>query len=82
MSIYIVQLLTGVAYGMLYFMIAAGLTIILGVMNVVNLAHGAFFLLGTYLAFTFLSLQLNFIKQLNISINKLLLKEILEKLFY
>lgn len=60
MSIYIVQLLTGVAYGMLYFMIAAGLTIILGVMNVVNLAHGAFFLLGTYLAFTFLSLQLNF----------------------
>lgn len=60
MSIFIVQLLTGVAYGMLYFMIAAGLTIILGVMNVVNLAHGAFFLLGTYLAFTFLSLQLNF----------------------
>lgn len=60
MSIYIVQLLTGVAYGMLYFMIAAGLTIILGVMNVVNLAHGAFFLLGTYLAFTFISLHLNF----------------------
>ena len=60
MSIFIVQLLTGVAYGMLYFMIAAGLTIILGVMNVVNLAHGAFFLLGTYLAFTFLNLQLNF----------------------
>lgn len=60
MSIYIVQLLTGVAYGMLYFMIAAGLTIILGVMNVVNLAHGAFFLLGTYFAFTFMSLHLNF----------------------
>lgn len=60
MSIYIVQLLTGVAYGMLYFMIAAGLTIILGVMNVVNLAHGAFFLLGTYLAFTFISLHFNF----------------------
>ena len=60
MSIYIVQLLTGVAYGMLYFMIAAGLTIILGVMNVVNLAHGAFFLLGTYFAFMFLSLELNF----------------------
>ncbi|EPR28141.1 Branched-chain amino acid transport system permease protein livH [Geobacillus sp. WSUCF1] len=54
------QLLTGVAYGMLYFMIAAGLTIILGVMNVVNLAHGTLFMLGAYIAFTFINEELNF----------------------
>ncbi|OAT72683.1 branched-chain amino acid ABC transporter permease [Parageobacillus thermoglucosidasius] len=60
MSIFCAQLLTGLAYGMLYFMIAAGLTIILGVMNVVNLAHGTLFMLGAYIAFTFISDELNF----------------------
>src|SRR4051794_41138228 len=45
---------------MLYFMIAAGLTIILGVMNIVNLAHGTLFLLGSYIAFTFISQQFSF----------------------
>lgn len=52
LSIFLLQLLTGLAYGMLYFMIAAGLTIILGVMNIINLAHGAFFLVGAYITFT------------------------------
>lgn len=60
LSILSVQLLTGLAYGMLYFMIAAGLTIILGVMNVINLAHGTLFLLGSYIAYTFISQQVNF----------------------
>jgi len=60
LSIFLVQLLTGIAYGMLYFMIAAGLTIILGVMNVVNLAHGTLFMLGAYIAFSFISNELNF----------------------
>jgi branched-chain amino acid transport system permease protein len=60
LSIFYAQLLTGLAYGMLYFMIAAGLTIILGVMNVVNLAHGTLFMLGAYIAFTFISDGLNF----------------------
>ncbi len=45
---------------MLYFMIAAGLTIILGVMNVVNLAHGTLFMLSAYIAFTFINEELNF----------------------
>ena len=60
MDIILVQLVTGVAYGMLYFMIAAGLTIILGVMNVVNLAHGTLFMLGSYIAFTFISNEVNY----------------------
>jgi branched-chain amino acid transport system permease protein len=60
LDIILVQLITGVAYGMLYFMIAAGLTIILGVMNVVNLAHGTLFMLGSYIAFTFISNEVNY----------------------
>lgn len=60
MSIFSIQLLTGLAYGMLYFMIAAGLTIILGVMNIVNLAHGTLFLISSYIAFTFISQNVGF----------------------
>jgi branched-chain amino acid transport system permease protein len=82
LSILYVQLLTGLAYGMLYFMIAAGLTIILGVMNVVNLAHGALFMLGTYIAYTFISQHVNFWMALLLSVViSAVLGFILEKLF-
>ncbi len=57
---FFVQLLTGLTYGMLYFLIAVGLSIILGVMSVVNLAHGAFFVLGSYMAYSFFSQTENF----------------------
>lgn len=60
MSILFFHLLTGLAYGMFYFMIAASLTIILGVMNIVNLAHGALFLIGGYLTFSLVSDEYNF----------------------
>jgi branched-chain amino acid transport system permease protein len=82
LSILYVQLLTGLAYGMLYFMIAAGLTIILGVMNVVNLAHGALFMIGTYVAFTFINQHVNFWIALLLSVvASAVLGLILEKLF-
>ncbi len=82
LSILYVQLLTGLAYGMLYFMIAAGLTIILGVMNVVNLAHGALFMLGTYIGYTFISQHVNFWMALLLSVViSAVLGFILEKLF-
>ncbi|MGH7071502.1 MAG: branched-chain amino acid ABC transporter permease [Acetobacteraceae bacterium] len=42
---------TGLTDGMLVFMIASGLTLILGVMRVVNFAHGGFFLIGAYMAY-------------------------------
>ncbi len=45
---------TGLTDGMLVFMIASGLTLILGVMRVVNFAHGGFFLIGAYVAYQFL----------------------------
>jgi branched-chain amino acid transport system permease protein len=47
---FMIQLLNSVQYGLLLFMLAAGLTLIFGIMGVVNLAHGSFYMLGAYLA--------------------------------
>jgi branched-chain amino acid transport system permease protein len=46
------QLLTGLQLGAIYMLIALGLTLIFGTLGVVNFAHGALFMLGTYLAVT------------------------------
>lgn len=54
---FLIQLLNSVQYGLLLFMLAAGLTLIFGIMGVVNLAHGSFYMLGAYLALS-LSAQL------------------------
>ena len=49
---FLIQLLNGVQYGLLLFMLAAGLTLIFGIMGVVNLAHGSFYMLGAYQAYS------------------------------
>ena len=49
---WIVQSLNGISYGMLLFLLAAGLSLIFGLMGVINLAHGSFYLLGAYLGLT------------------------------
>ena len=48
---FLIQLLNSVQYGLLLFMLAAGLTLIFGIMGIVNLAHGSFYMLGAYLAY-------------------------------
>ena len=48
----LVQLLTGIATGMLYALLAFGLSIIKGLLNIPNFAHGALYLVGAYIAFT------------------------------
>ena len=48
---FFIQLLNSVQYGLLLFLLAAGLTLIFGIMGVVNLAHGSFYMLGAYLAY-------------------------------
>lgn len=48
----IVQGLNGIAYGLLIFLLAAGLTLIFGMMHVISLVHGSFFMLGGYLGYT------------------------------
>jgi branched-chain amino acid transport system permease protein len=50
---FLIQLLNSVQYGLLLFMLAAGLTLIFGIMGVVNLAHGSFYMLGAYMAWSF-----------------------------
>lgn len=49
---FLIQLLNSVQYGLLLFMLAAGLTLIFGIMGVVNLAHGSFYMIGAYLAYS------------------------------
>src|SRR3990170_6887954 len=46
----VVQALNGISFGALLFILAAGLSLIFGMMDVVNLAHGAFYMLGAYVA--------------------------------
>jgi branched-chain amino acid transport system permease protein len=48
MEVFVAQLLNGLVYGVLLFLIAAGLSLIFGLMNVVSLVHGSFFMLGAF----------------------------------
>lgn len=52
MDNFLIQLLNGLVFSMLLFTLAAGLSLIFGLMDVINLAHGAFYLLGGYIGLT------------------------------
>jgi branched-chain amino acid transport system permease protein len=52
MAFYVVQFLTGLASAASLFLVDSGLSIIVGVMRIVNFAHGAFYMLGAYVVFT------------------------------
>ena len=60
MTLLVVQALNGLQLGLLLFLIAAGLTLVFGVMDVINLAHGVQYMLGAYLAVTFAALAGSF----------------------
>jgi branched-chain amino acid transport system permease protein len=47
---FLAQCLNAVQYGLLLFLVASGLTLIFGIMGVINLAHGSFYMIGAYLA--------------------------------
>src|SRR5215467_13874451 len=51
MDFWIVQVLNGISLGMLLFLLAAGLSLVFGLMRIVNLTHGSFYLLGAYIGF-------------------------------
>jgi len=51
LAFFSVQLLTGLQYGLLLFLIASGLTLIFGIMGIINLAHGAMYMIGAYLVY-------------------------------
>ena len=50
MTFWAIQALNGLSFGMLLFLLSAGLSLIYGVMRILNLAHGSFYILGTYVA--------------------------------
>ena len=51
MSIYLLQTINGIGIGMLYFLLAVGLSIVFGLLRFVNFAHGAFYLIGAYFCY-------------------------------
>src|ERR1700750_1158230 len=64
LSLFIVQVLNGLQLGVLLFLIAAGLTLVFGVMDFINLAHGVQYMLGAYLAVMFYGLTGSFLAAL------------------
>jgi branched-chain amino acid transport system permease protein len=56
---FLIQVLNGVQQGLLLFLLASGLTLIFGIMGIINLAHGSFYMMGAYLAFSLTELTGN-----------------------
>jgi branched-chain amino acid transport system permease protein len=57
---FVIQFLHGLAYGMLLFLVASGLTLVFGMMNVLNIAHASFYMLGAYFSYQMLRMVGNF----------------------
>jgi len=51
-STFLIQLLNGVQYGLLLFLVSSGLTLVFGIMGIINIAHGSFYMIGAYLAWS------------------------------
>ncbi|WP_186210327.1 branched-chain amino acid ABC transporter permease [Burkholderia gladioli] len=60
MNVYLLQIVNGIGVGMLYFLLAVGLSIVFGLLRFVNFAHGAFYLLGAYFCYQALQWEANF----------------------
>ena len=61
MDFFLSNLLNGISYGMILFLIAAGMSIVLGIMGITNLAHGSLYMIGAYIGWTiFVQLGMNF----------------------
>jgi branched-chain amino acid transport system permease protein len=61
MFLFIEQCLNGLQFGLLLFLLAAGLTLVFGIMDLVNLAHGSLYMMGAYFAATFVGWTDNFL---------------------
>ena len=61
MLLFLEQCLNGLQFGLLLFLLAAGLTLVFGIMDLVNLAHGSLYMIGAYFAATFTALTGHFI---------------------
>ena len=54
---FLIQTLNSLQYGLLLFLVASGLTLVFGIMGIINLAHGSFYMIGAYLAFVLASIH-------------------------
>jgi len=61
MLLFLEQCLNGLQFGLLLFLLAAGLTLVFGIMDLVNLAHGSLYMVGAYFAATFVALTDSFL---------------------
>src|SRR5246500_4632713 len=61
MLLFIEQCLNGLQFGLLLFLLAAGLTLVFGIMDLVNLAHGSLYMLGAYFAATLAAVTGSFV---------------------
>jgi len=72
-TLLLILCLNGLQYGMLLFLISAGLTLVFGVMGFINLAHGVQYMVGAYLLFAFTALTGNFMLSVMLSLGAALL---------
>lgn len=68
MSLFLEQLLNGLQFGTMLFLMASGLTLVVGIMNFINLAHGTLYMSGAFLAVTFQLLTGNYLLALALGI--------------
>jgi branched-chain amino acid transport system permease protein len=61
MNFWVVQTINSISYGMLLFLLAAGFSLIFGLMNIINLAHGSYYMLGAYIGLTLCRYSGNFV---------------------
>ncbi|HLS51218.1 MAG TPA: branched-chain amino acid ABC transporter permease [Burkholderiaceae bacterium] len=59
--IFLIQCLNAIQYGLLLFLVASGLTLIFGIMGIINLAHGSFYMIGAYMAFALQPLIIQYV---------------------
>lgn len=78
--LFVEQILNGIQFGVFLFLVSAGLTLVLGIMNVVNLAHGSLYMLGAYLAATFVTWTGSFVLAIILMIPAILIIGILVEL--
>jgi branched-chain amino acid transport system permease protein len=67
-ALVVVQLLNGVQLGLMLFLMASGLTLVFGMMNFINLAHGSFYMIGAFIASSVLAWTGNFVLSLVVAV--------------
>jgi branched-chain amino acid transport system permease protein len=83
LTTFLIQCLNSVQYGLLLFLVASGLTLIFGIMGVINLAHGSFYMIGAYMAYSLSALTGNFALALGLGlVGAVVLGYLLEWVFF